>query len=41
MSLVCPCHEERGRVNDEGCNEVRDVGKETKMDTNTKMARQN
>ena len=29
--MVWPCHEERGRVNAEGCDAVKDEGKETKM----------
>ena len=43
-SKVWPCHEEREREeeesNAEGCNEVKDAGKETKRKTNTKVARQ-
>ena len=35
-SMVWQCHEERGRVNPEGCNEDKEEGKETK----TKVARQ-
>ena len=31
--MVWPCHEERGRLNAEGCNEVKDEGKETKRKT--------
>ena len=38
--MVWPCHEERGRVNTDGCNEVKGEGKETKAKTKTKMARQ-
>ena len=37
-SMVWPCHEERGRVNSEGCKEVKYKGKETNR--NTKVARQ-
>ena len=37
--MVSPCHEERRRVNAEGCNEVKDEGKETKRKTKTKVAR--
>ena len=36
--MVWPCREERGRVNAEGCNEVKDEGKETKRKTKTKVA---
>ena len=28
--MVLPCHEEKGRVNDQGCVAVKDEGKETK-----------
>ena len=28
--MVWPCHEERGRVNAQGCDAVKDEGKETK-----------
>ena len=38
--MVWPCHEERRRVSAEGCNEVKDEGKETKRKTKTKAARQ-
>ena len=38
--MVWPCHEERGRVNAEGCDEVKDEGKETKRKTKAKVARQ-
>ena len=34
------CREERGRVNAEGCDDVKDEGKETPRKTNTKVARQ-
>ena len=33
-------HGERVRVNDNGCNKVKEEGKETKRKTNTKVARQ-
>ena len=39
-TMVWPCHEERGRVNTEGCNEVKDEGKDTKRKNKTKVARQ-
>ena len=38
--MVWPLHEERGRVDAEGCDEVKDEGKETKRKTNTKVSRQ-
>ena len=38
-SMVWPCHEERRRVNAEGCNEVKDEGKETERKTNIKVPR--
>ena len=38
--MVWPCHEERGRVNAEGCDEVKDERKETNRKTKTKVARQ-
>ncbi len=28
--MVWPCHEEKGRVNAQGCDVVKDEGKETK-----------
>ena len=40
ITTVWPCHEERGRFNAEGCNEVKDEWKETKRKTKTKVARQ-
>ena len=39
-SMVWQCHEERRKFNDEGCNEVKDEGKETKRKTMTKVVRQ-
>ena len=30
ISMVWPCHEERGRVNAQGCDAVKDEGKETR-----------
>ena len=36
--MVWPCHEERRRVNSEGCNEVKDEGKETKRKNKNKTA---
>ena len=38
-SMVWSCHEERRRLNADGCNEVKDEGKETKRKTKTKVAR--
>ena len=38
-SMVWPCHGQRRRINAEGCNEVKDEGKEIKRKTNTKVAR--
>ena len=39
-SMVWPCHGQRRRINAEGCNEVKDEGKETKRNkTKTKVAR--
>ena len=37
--MVWPCHKERCRFNAEGCNEVKDEGKQTKWKTTTKVAR--
>ena len=28
--MIGPCHEEKGRVNAQGCDAVKDEGKETK-----------
>ena len=33
-------HEERRRVNSDGCDEIKDEGKETKRKTKTEVARQ-
>ena len=38
-TMVWPCHEERGKVKAEGCNDVKDEGKETERKTKTKVAR--
>ena len=32
-AIVWPCHEEGGRTNAEGCNEVKDEGRETERKT--------
>ena len=37
--MVWSCHEQRRRLNADGCNEVKDEGKETKRKTTTKVAR--
>ena len=39
-STVWQRHEDGGRVNAEGCNEVEDEGKETERKTITKVAKQ-
>ena len=38
--MVWPCHEERGRVDAEGYNEVKDERKESERKTKTNVTRQ-
>ena len=38
--MVWSCHKDMGRVDAEGCDEVKDDGKWTKRKTKTKVARQ-